>query len=256
MGQYESGKTIIFLSIYFIALIFILSIVQVALTSMGIPYSFVTSDDESQLLGFVQQDSLCTHPRTFTTSDGSQETISQYQKNSASCQWTDGSYDALACDSIVGCTWQNATTSFFFFEREASCEGSITLTNYSQFTNQTTAYFKTPQSTHENDTIYIVRGHIPQYVSPQTQNVIQDICLLADSQTSCDMLGCTWVNTNQLQPSELGIGVIWDIVSGLFTFNVTFTSEYWTNLLLTLILFYIPLLMLIMALYFTLPFIH
>jgi hypothetical protein len=255
MGEYESGKTIVWLSVYFVALIFALSVLQAGFTAMDLEYSFVTSDDETLLESLTVTGERCVDPRYYTTDDGTREEINTYNENTAECQWTDGRISESSCEKIAGCTWNDATTTFFFFTRDASCDGIVNLTNYSSFTTQETNYFKLPSSVHDPDTIYIVGGNTPQFQSKLGDYVTQDICELGESKQACAVLGCTWTDISDSE-SDFSIGTILAITGGLFTFDVTFTDEAWTNLLLTLLLFYIPLLWYIVSIYFALPFLH
>lgn len=254
MGEFRSGVWIVGLSIYFIVLIFGLSLLQTSLHSVGIDYSFTTSQDSSYLELLTTTDSICFDPRTYTTQDGETREFSPYQENSALCEWTSGSVSETICNSIAGCTWITNDTSFFFFTRDAYCDGIIDLTNYSSYTNQTTNYFKSLSSTHANDTIYIVRGHIPQYALSDG-TITQDICTLAQTESNCAVLGCTWSDVDD-KNQDVSLGSITRMTGSLFTFQATFTNSYWFNLILTLLLFYIPLLMFVVALYFAVPFLH
>lgn len=256
MGEYESGKTIGWLTAYFIALIFILSLLQAGFSAMNLEYSFTVSNDET-FIPVSNNGQTCSAPRQYLDTDGETYELTGNLAGRTDCKFTAGSVDPDTCNGIDGCMWQDASTIFFIFTRDAYCSGDVNMTNYTYFENIEYDFFKSPTSTHDPNTLYITAGDTIQYYDGDSL-ASRDMCGAINDRTSCQLLSCQWVDVSDLavDTSSVGIGTVLDITGALFTFNATFTDNYWTNLLITLILFYLPLIWYVIAIYFALPFLH
>lgn len=261
MGQFESGKWILYLSAYFLFLILGLSVLQIAFDKTGLDYSFTTVGDTGLFDDIIKQTNgyYCSSPRTFyNPASAEYEEIGYFSQYSLNCKWSDGNADADRCTDIAGCTWVEASTIFFLFTTSAYCDGTINMSAYTPYTSQVTDIGKPKSSFHDPNTLYIIDlTETAQFINYDGK-ISNQVCELATNENSCNIMGCQWVSIadDDSSSGEASLGTILDITGSLFTFQASFTDDYFTDLALTILLFYLPLLAYLIAIYFALPFIH
>ena len=258
MGEYNAGIGLIIFSIGFIALTGILAIIPAIAVELGAtPVQNISGGSQ---FGDVLSSS-CEQPRLIQQADGTFDEIG-FLGNSISCELTEGSINENVCNGISGCTWENASTVFFFFEKDAFCNGDVYLPDYTEFTNQTNVTFIEPLTVLANpDTVFVRNSNkkigyaVGEGEDARTDNSIHPI--LKD-QDSCELLGFKWVDISE-KSNELAeqstAGLITSNLIGIFTFQYDFgldgDSEYWVS-----VLFYILAIIGIILFYFIIPGIH
>jgi hypothetical protein len=233
MGEFQAGKMLIGLSIYFIILIFSLFLVETFSIENGLDYSVTTTGNELSLLSYDSDYGVCIEPRTVIDSDSREEdTISIFSKNSADCKFTSGNFDELTCNQIDGCNWEALPTFWWFDNTNVfECTGTVNTTTLGLAGNELNVY-----------------GEI------SLLKEINEITNKEDSQIACETFGYSW--NSEFDDTDIGFASIGAIVGSLFTYQASFTDDFFVDLLLTTALFYIQFIMLLIALYFALPFLH
>lgn len=260
MGEYKAGVALIAIAIAYIALFGIVSLMTLIAADYAQPLT--VGGFENKRFG-EQRTALCEFPRTvINPQSGEKSEVGFGQKNSPSCSLTQGALSETRCNAIAGCNWENSSTFLFFFETDAFCDGTVNLTNYTAYTSQQSQFLKATNSVHDPNTIFIVTAYdVVQYLPFNETEVTNDICaLMHDDRRNCELLGCEYNRVNR-GLSVAGDGVssadlIWQNLGGIFTFNVDLgldggEADYWIS-----IVFYILTLILLVALWFILPFFH
>ena len=233
MGQFDAGKTILWLAVYFIILILGLFIVETVASEYNLAYSVTSNANESSLLAFNSQFGVCEEPRIVIDSDTKEESqISLFNQNSDACQDTIGNYNENQCSSISGCTWVNVTPFWWWQNTDVQeCSGTVNLTS-----------------------LGLAGVELNVYGEVDIQAEINDILDTPTRQIACETLGYTW--SDEQTEQEVSIGTITSITGSLFSYQASFTDNFLLDLLLTTLLFYLPFLIFLVAIYFSLPFIH
>lgn len=226
MGQFDAGKLALSLAIYFIIFITGLFIAESFANSYDLDYS-VTQSGSTELFGNINGTyQSCNPPRGFLNpQSGTFETIGVFQVDSIKCEYTKGNYDGDVCNVIDGCVYDN-DTFLWFNTGTQSCTGIVNLSFY---------------------------GVVGEVV-----NIYDDVDNLRsklNNKEICEIFGFNW-GTNSDERDDVSINTFLDLTGSLFTFRASFTDIGILDFILTLLLFYLPLIALIIAIYFSLPFIH
>jgi hypothetical protein len=225
MGQFSAGLAFIGILVYMV-LAFVLTAGMTSFsTGSGAGELNVTGSEgiqESlQLYGGV-----CEGPR---------ERASIFDSfNSLSCDSIPGAASEGSCNLIEGCAWENESTSFFLFDSPATCGGRVNASFYDQ------------------NAVY---GASTRYLSSPD---VCDLSGLDTSQRDCELLGCNWVDASDYQiGATSGFSTVVSTLGALTGFNASIIGlDGLLAFLYSVFAFYIPLVLLIIAIYFMLPVIH
>lgn len=140
--------------------------------------------------------------------------------------------DENVCNEINGCSWSNATTTLLFFETAASCRGTI----------NATAYDSTAQV--NSDTL----------TSP-------GFCELSgydNDRATCERVGCQWVDAQNIEVTPTsGFSTVTSTIGVLSGFRADIIGlPPLVSFLYSMFTFYIPLVLLIISIYYMIPVIH
>lgn len=189
----------------------------------------VVADDvemDEYYSGDIISNGTCTAPRIAFDDE-----FKTYEVNepSANCIKTRVAYDEQGCNDIPGCAWDNETIFFFFNTGSQICDGSIDKDNLS---------------------------------GGESWGLFTSVCELADvryNQTLCYNIGCTWASGGESFSKIDNKNQLLTTISDLFTFRYDFgfSGDLETvNIVINFFLFYLPLVLLIGAIYFMIPIIH
>jgi len=227
MGSARAGKWIIGLLIYF----FVFVIIVTSASNMDNDISSTGGEFADKETPFNSP--YCDGQRTkiIFQSDDSYDIIDNYNEDDTDCSLTTGVVDQDICEYIEGCSWENVTITHWFSADESSftCNGTVNTTYYND---------------DENFTGY-------------------SLCEMTglDNNLDCSILGCFWYNENtatnlNLDSTWSNVNSIASTIGGLFLFRVDLGMPEQAKTIFIFILFYIPFFILLMAIYFILPFIH
>lgn len=225
MGEFQAGKWLMLLTIYFICLISSLSLSESFANEYDLDYNVSTTGDES-LIGSLSF-GKCQEPRSYVK-DGEIVELNTFE-DTLLCEFTKANVDLDVCNAVSGCSIQN--DSFLWWTSDNYCGGEVNLTgeyNVSSELYESSSGFATTNVSLQN---------------------------LLSTREQCEFFGFTWSTEDNID-TEIGVEGITSVIGGLFTFRATFSTDYWWNFILTTILFYIPFIALLLALYFALPFLH
>jgi hypothetical protein len=221
MGSFNAGVWFIVVSLYFILFIAVVSSVQTFSQETGIEFTDGTTANGSIDSLTLSSQPFCDTPRVRYGSDGSSSF--QINPNEDDCSLTNGILNQQVCEGLVGCSWQNITTGFWFFsDTKETCIGTL---NASYYGKDDTNNFCTAPVVSSNATICIRMGCLMYTTEPLTYDITS--------------------------PKQLFL-----LVTDLFSFRYDFGFDDLLNILLTIILIFIPLLIWLMALYYMIPFFH
>lgn len=142
------------------------------------------------------------------------------------CKELDVNEDENTCNSITDCTWQNETNLFNVTIRSAFCSGYVNLTHYSL--NDTT------RSTY---------------------------CYELNNESSCDVFRCVWLNQTTLAEQQVDLDdtgklvTIWETIKFMASFRADIGLGTF-SFIFSFLFFYVPLVMLVWALYMAIPILH
>lgn len=226
MGEFKAGALFVWLCVYFMVLISGLSIGEFVSDKYDLDFSITTNGNES-LLEYNRTISQCNEPR-IKPFDGQQLNVF---KDTTLCEYTTANVKLDTCDAVSGCTLTNNTVWFIFETDEQYCGGAVNLTDEFGI----------------NETLFTIDGSFATTDVP--------LYSLLNTQEQCTFFGLTWTEDDNLK-NDISMSVLFDVVGGMFTYQASFTDDYWLDLILTTILFYLPFIILMVALYFALPFVH
>lgn len=173
----------------------------------------------------ISGDGFCDSPRYAIRPDGDEQTI---PKTDERCIDTRGAISEDRCESIDGCVWGNETIFFFWTSSDETCTGTININN---LTNET--------------------------LNPLSLYNLCTLEYVIDDRELCYNLGCTWYDETTSDTDIVSSPVnLLKTLGTLFTFRYDFGLNSIFNGFLNFFLFWIPLLMLIGAVYFLAPFLH
>ena len=223
MGSAIAGKWIIIILIYFA--VFLTVVTSAVQMDANITYSggeFLSDNSNVPSLG-------CSSPRYGVNSaSGEIYEVVGSGKKIDTCWSTMGSVDGDICNSIEGCTWTNETTWIWFIVVEGSeyyCDGNLNETYYGY----------TSEDVVKNDSLC-------------------SLDFFQTNKSACENIGCTY-GYSEKSP-DMGYDGIVSVVTGLFTFNVDLNIPDGGKVYFSFFLFYLPLFILILGIYFALPFAH
>lgn len=240
-GEFNAGVWLVGIVIYFIFFILTTNGVSQLYAESGENITISSSNlDFSSFAG----GNYCNNPRYAYNP----ETLEQYEYKTTqydflNCEESIGVKSESICSNINGCSWDNVTSGFWFWTttEEASCIGNINASYYGIET--TTEITGEVVKAHNNTATF---GIVSICNHP---NVIQN-------KTLCSTFGCTW-DTLKIDNTYTSTSSVIDTVKDLFSFRYSFGFDDDTaNNILNVIFFYIPLLMLIVSIYFMLPIVH
>jgi len=221
MGKFTSGIWFILVTLYFIFFIGTVSVVNLFAYEEGINFNDGTITNGSLTGLNVNPEFFCDTPRYTYSADGSNQF--KINPSSSNCRDTAGVVSEDICERIVGCSWEEVTSGFWFFSSTSeTCVGTINATHYGK-TNQNN--FCTANN---------VSGNL----------------------TNCILMFCTWYETQPLQSDITSPRQLINLIGELFTFRYNFGFDGFLNIFITILFIFIPLLIWLLSLYFLLPFIH
>jgi len=221
MGEFKSGLWIIGILIYFFLFFTIMVSITASQTILNIKQSSSVSFNDP---GFQNQSSFF---KTGRGCGGTGDTMNWL--SGIPCPKLDiDNQDYNACNNISGCVWRNETNLFGVSVIEAECRGYV------------------------NQSAMNIDGNSKEYCfSSGLQN-----------RSICTTFRCQWLNASEFSQIQIDtfkpqgtLSVLWNTVSMVATFNVDFNLKHYT-FLFSFLFFWIPLIGLIIALYFALPFLH
>jgi hypothetical protein len=246
-GQFGAGIWFILLVVYFFFFVVIVNSVGVLDDIAGDYSGAATNVDFTSLTGRT----YCSDPRYAYDAATGQETVySSSSRDRLFCEESIGVRDQTTCDSIAGCSWETVTTGFWFWTTviNATCIGDINATAYG--VDMTDPIIGRPRVM-SHDSTGVFSSYTP-FSSPSPcdhENVIFN-------KTRCEVFTCSWTSEAPQETIKSATG-IYDTVKTLFLFRYDFGFENaGLAVLANFIFIVLPLLMLIMALYFMLPIIH
>lgn len=222
MTKLWAGVTIIGISIYFILLIALTTYGEAWANEVGINFGGNATDSVS-LNQSIEQQSSCDYPRYRYTPDGEQSKFN-FDLDNTDCGISVGALGENECNAVQGCSWENTTSGFLFFSsQEESCVGDINKTYY-------------------NDGVATSK----------------DMCLmdgLQGDKSNCQKLGCTvYEPQDDFGSGDVGFLSMFQQVSDLFTFRYDFGFEGILSVVSTLLLVWLPSLIVLLCLYILSPF--
>jgi hypothetical protein len=221
MGSATAGKWAIGMFIYFA--VFLTIVTNAQSIDSSVTYSGGIDTVSASRTG-------CYAPRYSFNAQGEASELLGGAKRTDYCQYTQGVNNENICTSLNGCTWTNQTSCFLFFTCETSietCEGRLNQTFY-DYTTSSLNYSKG----------------------------ICDIDKAQDNATLCEALGCQYGTQESVIGSEGNQENVFSTIGKMFTFSVDIGLPTAGNVVFTLFLFYLPFFILLLALYFALPFLH
>jgi len=216
MGESRAGDSLIFFAIIFF-------FISLLLTVFGLADDSISGTGGGDF-NFSDK-STCTAPREYIDANGDIKSITEYSEK---CSRTKAVTEE-DCDKINGCEFTNETFLYFFTTSDVSCQGDINVTYYDANATDSALTFT-------------------------------NVCSLADVQDdpeTCYLLGCTYVENARTLSDDTTFSEITSILGDLFTLRYDFaTGNSIINAMLTFLLFYLPLIGIIISAYFSLPFLH
>jgi hypothetical protein len=234
--------------LYFFIMIVIVTVVEMSVTNAD---GDITASDLQ---------SRCGEPRTLWKANGTVETSDDTElsntrrswiRMSLNCDESVGVTDETVCNQIEGCSWETVSacswwTQLWCTGSTDTCTGNINGTYYGMA---------------ESDSWF--GGH---YAIKEDSAVVNDANVCTDynlSVTNCTLLSCSWLGSEQLyalKETEIKLSqnmwnVAWNSVGQLITFRYDFGFDTYANWVTNFIIFYLPLLLLILAIYAIVPFI-
>lgn len=240
-GDFQAGKWLVILVIYFMFFIFTANGVSNLYTESDVSELSVSDSnfDYSSLIG----ENVCSNPRYYydPTSLDTYE-YSNVNVRNLECDESIGVKSQTICESINGCVWENVTSGLWFWEttEAASCLGKINASYYG--INTSTIFKGEVVAAHDNTPTF---GAATPCNHP---NVLEN-------QSLCDIFSCTWQKV-EIADSYTSSSSVVDTVKELFTFRYDFGFSDNVNSIVIFIFFIIPLIMIIVSIYYMLPFAH
>ena len=208
VGSGTAGVWILGMLIYFFFLIVIVT--NVSNFDATITYS------GEEILNSSFLETRCETPR-YTINDDGEQVVSGW-KNNPSCELTFGQYNEDLCNALEGCTWENVTSGWWLWESsDYVCNGDVNTTYYNN--NETHSGTVCSMSSLQNN---------------------EDLCFI---------MGCTYYTEEVASALEglSDINTMFDTIAGLIVFDADIGVPTGFAYLFSFIFFYIPLLVLIMA---------
>jgi len=235
MGESRAGSWVALLVVYFA--IFIFTVHAVASSQIAIMNTTNLNASNSLLLGLDATGGTCDVPRLEPTAYSNSNRL-------LTCKYlvdVNLVYDNASCSSYNGCTWETKTAWWdingIFQTSVETCTGNINATYYNANNPVDTAFSGSA-------------------IAGFYSNVCNGLSNLSQSGSMCQSFGCTWATMGiDGSVNSLQVNSFWDTIKALFTFQTDIGLDSY-NWIFNLFFFWIPLILLIIALYFCLPFLH
>jgi len=251
-GEFKASTWFIAIAIYYI--FFILAVYSAENISLGASTQGLTNTslDSINLQGTIGT-YYCDNPRFYYNANtGEKLEYSNAENDRLFCEQSEGVFSSSACNSINGCTWTNSTGGFWNWwtgtEVENLCLGDINASSYG--IEIADGFIGRPRvASHDNT------GSWSTYTpfsdpSPCNHPNVQY------NKTLCNMFSCSWEKISA-DTTLTGAGDIYSTIGQLFTFSYDFGFEnQGINYLVTFLFVILPLLILLLAIYFMAPVIH
>src|SRR6056297_1702685 len=214
-GSFNAGVWFIGVMIYFVFFILIVH------GTTSLDEETADSDLVEIELEGVNFDTLigtnyCTSPRFgYNAQTGELTEYNRRNRDKLFCEESPGALSQSECNDIAGCSWENVTTGFWFWEstESASCIGDINATEYD--IEMTDPLIGRPRvKSHNNTGIY---GTYTPFSDP---NVCEHPEVLYNK-TLCDLFVCTWESATP-DATFNSVGSIYSTVGDVFTFRHDF----------------------------------
>lgn len=246
MGQFEAGKWIIGLLVYFF--IFYMFMMTVVASKTQVSGTFDTNVQYTNP-GFLSQgqfynnEGYCTNPVSMTL-------IHEFL--------TDGYYIPCnqfttmgTCNNMENCNWTNAT--YFVFWHSPIC-GCLDDGDFTSRCMVNVSYYNFPLA---NITVSQNDGYDFYYNKTSEQKFCELSSYLANEDT-CQLFGCSWIkfsDTPDVSKDKGNGALFWEATKWVLTFNVNLGLGPW-NFVFYFIFFWVELIALLWAIYMALPFLH
>lgn len=228
MGSETGAKWLLVLVLYFGIMTFLVSII-----------GQISSGEETGFTG-TTAGYECGVPRTIyeqfsiepiDTSDISTAQANRYNRL-IECGQSVGVISNTSCLSLNGCSWEDV--SYWWQSAQETCTGEL---NYTGVTDNST---------------WTIYGTMIDEDNVCTQPAV------LDNQTLCEKFSCTWayrggldnLNVEEVEVKLGTLGQMWQTIKGMFSFTYDFGfDDASANYILNFIIFWIPLLGVILAIY-------
>lgn len=246
-GSYLAGTMFFVIFLYFV--IFILVVDSTANINDVDSELNVTDFSGTQgnlyQIGYFGQ--VCNNPRSEYDPNTAEVTESD-DPDHLDCEKSRGVLRDDICNSIEGCNWENVTTGFWFWEttEDATCLGTI---NASYYGIDTTTFLDNEiVASHSNtDTFNDLYG---------TKKTICNHPNVIRNETLCQTFSCTY-DFLQTDTQTTDLGSIKRTAGDVFTFRHDFdVDNSFMSFVLNFVFVILPILGLLIAIYFMLPVIH
>lgn len=242
-NKFMAGIFIVLIIFYFTMFVYIVNSTDIISQHYGLENGVSNATGEFVNDGIVDFDpeGVCQNPRYKYMVDFAAETVDtrpMMRTESLACINTQGVTDNVTCNSIPGCEWE--VQSFWFREDKATCAGVVDAAQLGIEVDS--SFFGTDiVARHDNS-------------RPTKRVSVCDHPEVVLDEDRCDLFGCTWETDPD---TDIGYDNIFNTVTTVFTFNYDFGLE---NAMLVSILNFLfiglPMLLLVMSIYFIIPFIH
>ena len=248
-GSFGATTFFILATIYFIFFIIVANASE-NLGSMS-ESDYVTVELDGIEFDALMGSSYCTNPRfKFDPQTGEKSEYGSAWVDSLKCEESAGVLSQSSCETITGCAWENVTGGWWFWEttESASCIGDINATSYG--VSQTTPVLGRSYVTgHTNTGLWAKYTPFSDSSPCEHPSVLKDIEL-------CSTFSCTWEKVTP-ETTFNSVSTIYGTVGDIFTFRYDFGFESTGLTLLVNFLFIIlPLLILILSVYYMIPLLH
>jgi len=222
VGSATAGRWILGMIIYFF--IFITVVTYVSNADSNVSYS---GDGFANNGAGVLQTGVCGSPRYAYNSDGSSREVFGSSERITDCWSTQGFIEADTCNSIEGCSWEEASSVYCLFfkcsDNNTICNGEVNLTEYDS-----------------NETDLIDKGSLCS------------ISGLQGDKETCEAVGCTYYA--ELTPElELSLyksqKTLLSTIADMITFNADIGLPAGYNYMFSFLFFYLPFFILSMAVF-------
>lgn len=245
MGEFQAGKWLILLFIYFTFFVLIVASVNTfdgEISDLNNYNTSVSSEDFQDM----NYEFTCEEPRYYYTANAEKDVYDKTARDRLHCSESYGVISNESCNDIEGCSWDFVTTGALWWkESDYYCLGYI---NSSYYGVDSTTNGRRIAS-HENRGFWS-KINLFNDPSPCTHpNVIYN-------RTNCIAFSCSWVEFDFSEklnsPSK-----IMRVIGDVFTFRHDFGFQNSTvTFLFKFIFLILPLIMLAIMIYLLLPFMH
>lgn len=221
MGNFNSGRWIVILLVYFFLFFVAVHSVLNAQAAIGVSDNRVSISDpgfKTAVGNQINGEGACT---------GKTNVVSTF--GLIGCKKLDIE-EEFFCDQISDCLWQNGTSIFNLTVVNRGCFGTVNATAFNLPPTQ-------KRSTFCDD--------------------LNNYTAIDDN--VCSTFGCTWLNQTELAQSydsDNSIVTLWETTKFMLGFNVELGIDARFNFMFAFLFVWLPILMLLIAIYFALPFAH